>query len=151
VALSPSKVASVATKKLEAKALAADSKSEGMRLLYDADYSVTQVAKVFGVSYGFAYGVASRAGKVETAAARRAPKREKPAAAASKPKAAALKRVPATKAPVATVKKVASGGKPVAAKARVTSLAAAKPALAKKPGRPSAARRAVNRKVAVTA
>jgi hypothetical protein len=136
---------------LEAKALAADSKSEGMRLLFDAEYSVTQVKQIFGVGYAFAYGVAKRAGKVETAAARRAPKRAaKPAAkaAAAKP----TKRVTTTKAPLATVKKVASGGKPVTSLAAAKAKTAVKPPLAiKKPGRPSATRRAVNRKAAMTA
>jgi DNA-binding protein HU-beta len=140
---------------IETKALAAASKSEGMRLLYDNGYSVSQVAKVFSVGYAFAYGVAKRAGKVDTAAARRAPKRTTPKVAPKlTPKAK-------TQAVVATVKKVASGGKPVqaqaaksTAKARVTSLAAkaTKPALvAKKPGRPSATRRTANRKAAATA
>jgi hypothetical protein len=63
------------SKDLEARALAATCKSEGMRLLFGHGYIVTEVVRVLGVSYGFAYGVAKRAGMLETAAARRAPGR----------------------------------------------------------------------------
>jgi hypothetical protein len=151
VALSPSKAAPKKAA-IETKALALgakDSKSEGMRLLFDAGYTVSSVAKVFGVGYAFAYGVAKRAGKVETAAARRAPKR-----AAAKPPAlakTATKRTATAKAPVATVRKVASGGKPVTSLAAKPKTAAKPPLAVKKPGRPSATRRAVNRKAAMTA
>lgn len=58
-------------KSLEQKALAADNKSEGMRMLYEAGYSVQQVRDLFEVPYGFAYGVAKRGGFVEAAAERR--------------------------------------------------------------------------------
>jgi DNA-binding protein HU-beta len=146
VALSPSKAAPKKAA-IETKALALgakDSKSAGMRLLFDAGYPVTQVAKVFGVGYAFAYGVAARAGKVETAAARRAPKR----AAKAAPAKTATKRTTTAKAPVATVRKVASGGKPVTS---LAAKAAKAPLAIKKPGRPSATRRAVNRKAAMTA
>lgn len=57
--------------KLEAKAIASATKSEGMRTLYEAGYSVAQVSKIFGVGYAFAYGVAKRAGLQLQAAARR--------------------------------------------------------------------------------
>ena len=129
--------------KLEAKALACPSKSEGMRTLFDADYTVTQVTRVFGVGYAFAYGVAKRAGKAETAAARRP-----------------IKAVKTAKAVVTTVKKVASATKPATArttKAAITSKpATTKPApraakVAMKPGRPTAARRAANRKASTRA
>ena len=60
---------------IEARARAAASKSEGMRILFDAGYSVADAARVIGVDYAFAYGVAKRAGQAETAAKRR-PTRE---------------------------------------------------------------------------
>lgn len=66
---------------IEKKALAMDNKSEGMRLLFDAGYTVVQVREVFDAPYGYVYGVALRHGVVETAASRRAPAKAKAKAA----------------------------------------------------------------------
>lgn len=121
---------------IEAKALSASSKSEGMRLLYDNGYSVAQVAKLFKAPYGFAYGVADRHGVVETAASRRAVKA--PAVKVTKvARAARTTKAPARKA------ETTSATARVAAK-----LAKGKSTPVAKPGRPTAARRAANRKVA---
>jgi hypothetical protein len=98
-------------KALEAKALAADSKSDGMRMLLEADYTVKEVRDIFGVPYGFVYGVASRGGFVQ--ATPRAPKDEKPKAA---PKAKAAAK-PAAKAPAKATKAPAKTTRRVAAKA----------------------------------
>lgn len=120
---------------VETKALAASTKSEGMRMLYDAGYSVSQVTKVFGCPYGFAYGVALRAGKVETAANRKVAK-------AKKTPPVKVTKV-AGKTTTRSTAKVAAKPDKISATARVASkLAAAKGA---KPGRPTAARRAANR------
>ena len=116
---------------IETKALAAESKSAGMRLLFEAGYKVSQVVKVFGVGYGFAYGVAQRGGFAEVAAERRAPRR-----IVAKQAAKAVKATKATK-PVVT--------KVVAIKASATKAATASK-VAAKPGRPTAARRLANRK-----
>lgn len=59
---------------VEAQALAASSKSEGMRLLFEAGRTVSEVSKIMNAPYAFVYGVAKRAGKAETAAKRRLPK-----------------------------------------------------------------------------
>lgn len=48
------------------------SKSDHMRALFAGGQSVAQVAKDLNVTYGFAFGVAKRAGYAETAANRRA-------------------------------------------------------------------------------
>lgn len=75
---------------LENKALAASSKSEGMRMLLEADYTVAEVRTVFDAPYGFVYGVAKRGGfitpepraaKPEAKAEKRPPRAAKPAAA----------------------------------------------------------------------
>lgn len=116
----------VKTPSIEIKALAAASKSEGMRMLYTAGYKVSRVAEVFNAPYGFCYGVAQRAGVVATAAARRMPK----AVAPAKPAAKATKPVVA---PPRT--------------ARTSATAKVKAALAtKKAGRPTIATRQANRK-----
>src|SRR5450759_3876921 len=117
---------------IETKALAAESKSAGMRLLFEAGYKVSQVVKVFCVGYGFAYGVAQRGGFAEVAAERRAPRRIVAKQAA--------KAVKATKATKPVVTKVV-----VAIKASSTKAATASK-IAAKPGRPTAARRLANRK-----
>jgi hypothetical protein len=64
---------------LETKALAADSKSEGMRMLMTSGRTVSEVAKVFHAPYGFVYGVAKRANLVDQAANRRPIKAVAPA------------------------------------------------------------------------
>lgn len=134
--------AGTASNAIERKALAQKSKSGGMRMLFDAGYSVTRVKAVFNAPYGFVYGVAKRHGVVDTAAARRAPRK------------APVARV--AKAKVTTkVTKVASraAAKPKTATQRVAARIAAKAPAAKVKGRPTAARRAANRKqpVAVSA
>lgn len=72
---------------LEKKALANENKSDGMRSLFEAGYDVATVRTLFGVPYGFAYGVATRAGFVESTP--RTPKAKAPAKAKAAPKAAA--------------------------------------------------------------
>jgi hypothetical protein len=113
---------------IEAKALSASSKSEGMRILYDDGYTVAQVARVFGIGYAFAYGVAKRHGVVDTAAERRVPKAKVPAKAATT-KAAAAKPIRPTKGEVEKVvspaKRVIKAGAAPAPK--VTGLATGKP------------------------
>jgi hypothetical protein len=93
--------------KLEKKALATETKSEGMRMLLEVGYTVVEVKDIFEAPYGFVYGVARRAGLTETAAARqssgRPPKAEKAKAKApAKAKAAKAEAKPAprTKAAV---------------------------------------------------
>lgn len=124
------------TASLEAKALAAPSKSEGMRMLYAEGWTVAQVRGLFDVPYGFAYGVAQRGGFAETAATRRAPAKAKST----------------TKAPAKAPTRKAKVADTVSATAKVAAkIAKGKTApVAKKPGRPTAARRAANRK-AITA
>jgi len=51
-------------RKLEARARAERVKSEGIRLLLRNDYTVADAARVIGIDYAFAYGVAKRAGRV---------------------------------------------------------------------------------------
>lgn len=46
------------------KAVASESKSAGMRDLFDAGFTVREVADAFDAPYGFAYGVAVRNGSV---------------------------------------------------------------------------------------
>jgi hypothetical protein len=79
------------TPSIEAKALKAETKSEGMRLLMQNGYTVSQTAKVFDAPYGFVYGVAQRAGLAETAANRKSVKAEPKAKAAAKPSKASSK------------------------------------------------------------
>lgn len=119
-------MARTATPAIEREALKAKVKSEGMRMLYSAGYSVARVAKIFNVGYPFAYGVAQRAGVVATAAKRRAKKAAPAAKKATTRTVAAPKRTTRTKAAPVT-------------------------AAAKKPGRPTAARRTANRKAKVAA
>lgn len=97
-----------ARKSLEAKALKEESKSAGMRLLFDAGYTAVEVKEVFGAPYGFVYGVGVRNGSIEAT-----PREEKAAA----PKAKAAKsaaKLPAAKAMPA---KAAAKPAPRAAKA----------------------------------
>lgn len=132
-------------KAIERKALAMDSKSDGMRLLYDNGYTVAQVKATFGVPYGFAYGVALRHGVIATAANRRQPAKAKATRSARPAKAAAK--------PAPRVAKKATASKPSTASAtsRVAAKLAAKAPAAKAKGRPTAARRAANRKSTVEA
>jgi hypothetical protein len=145
---------------IEVKALAAESKSAGMRMLYDAGYSVAATAKVFSAPYGFAYGVALRHGVAETAAKRKGDGSVTRAKAKSTAKAA-TKPSTATKTPVARVAKATAGKATVKAVATRTTKVTrpARPAdktsasarvaaklAAKQPGRPSPERRASNRK-----
>lgn len=116
-------------RKLEAKALAASSKSEGMRLLYEAGYTVSKVAKVLNVGYAFAYGVAKRAGLQLTAANRRPVKapitKAKVLKVISKPTEARQARIKAAAAKAAKVAKAAAKTVTKPAKAKVTSQPAA--------------------------
>ena len=97
---------------LEKKALAAGTKSEGMRMLLQADYSVRETADVFGAPYGFAYGVAQRlAGGDKPAGATRRVAKAKATKAPARPVAKAKAAAPAR----AAKKTVA---KPKAAKAK---------------------------------
>lgn len=118
---------------IEKKALAESNKSQGMRMLFDAGYTVTRVQGVFNAPYGYVYGVALRHGVIETAASRRAPRKGDDT---RKPRAAA--RAAKVTKPVA---KKATATKVSAVAARVAKASAAKA----KPGRPTAARRAANR------
>lgn len=118
------------TPAIETQALKAVSKSEGMRMLFEAGYTVTQVKAVFNAPYGFVYGVAQRAGFAETAANRKVAK-AKPVAAKGVAKRAPAKVVtsrPTDKAKVGTAativkrgpgrpKKVVEAPAPVAKKA----------------------------------
>ena len=92
------------TKSLESMALAASSKSDGMRSLFEAGYSATEVKAVFGAPYGFVYGVGVRGGFITpTPKSAAAPKakavKAAPAKAAKAPAKAAVKAAPAAKAP----------------------------------------------------
>lgn len=111
------------TAALEKKALASDNKSEGMRSLFDAGYTVAQVKEVFGGPYGFAYGVASRWATTtgnpipvdprETKAATKSTAKAKTAA-----KPAAKAKAPAkAAAPVRSKAAIASAKRRAAAKA----------------------------------
>ena len=100
------------TKALESKALAASSKSDGMRSLFEAGYTVLQVRDLFECAYGFAYGVAVRGGFVTAEPREAKPKAEK----------AAVKTAPKAKAAVKDAKpaaKVAVAAKPAPRTARV--------------------------------
>lgn len=94
---------------IEATALKAETKSEGMRILYEAGYKVVDVVRVFGVGYAFAYGVAKRAGFAETAAERKADKA--PEAKVAKV-AKVAKATPKAKAPVAATEPKRGRGRP---------------------------------------
>jgi len=170
---------------VEAQALAASSKSEGMRLLFEAGRTVSEVSKIMNAPYAFVYGVAKRAGKAETAAKRRLPRviaaEAKRAATVQKAKVASTAKAstkpkPVVKAKVALAAKVVKVVKPAGrakklpappaphstvrvspppirahavlpARASTTLLT---PKVSKVPGRPSAARRAANRKAELT-
>lgn len=136
--------------KIEAKALAMPTKSEGMRLLFDNGYTVVEVKDIFVAPYGFVYGVAARHnGANMTAAARRAPKAQT-ARKAKAPVARVSKASPAVKVTkVAGNRKARSVSEPASATAKVAARLAgqrAAKAAPKRPGRPTAARRATNRK-----
>jgi hypothetical protein len=73
---------------LEARARAERVKSEGIRLLLSAGYSVADAARVIGIDYAFAYGVAKRAGYGPTSRPERGATRSKPALGASTPNGA---------------------------------------------------------------
>lgn len=90
-------------KALETKALKAETKSAGMRMLLEGGYEVAEVAAIFDAPYGFVYGVASRAGLIN--ATPRTAKAKAPAkkATATKP-ATAAKAAPRTKASAKTSK-----------------------------------------------
>lgn len=116
---------------IETKALAAESKSAGMRMLFEAGYSVVQVKEVFNAPYGFVYGVAQRGGFAETAAARKTAKVVK----APKAKAAAPVKAPA-KAAAKPLTKAQAKAKLVADKAtskRTIGLRTVKPPKAAAP------------------
>lgn len=121
---------------IERKALAMDNKSEGMRLLFDAKYTVARVKAVFGAPYGYVYGVALRHGVIATAANRRVAKVTPKTKARTATK---VTKVAGTKATARSTKATTSATTRVAAK-----LAAKAPA--KVSGRPTPARRAANRK-----
>ena len=87
-------------KALEAKAVAAETKSDGMRMLLEAGYSVLETKDIMGAQYGFVYGVAKRAGLIEPTP--RVPKAEKVAKA--KPAAKAAPKTTAAKATTAKPK-----------------------------------------------
>lgn len=84
---------------LEKKALAADTKSEGMRVLFENGYTVAEVKEIFGAPYGFAYGVASRGGYVTATPRTAKPKAEKAATRTARPAKAAAKAPTKAKAP----------------------------------------------------
>lgn len=85
-------------KSLEAKAQAAASKSEGLRMLLDAGYTVAEARTALNVPYGFAYGVAKRHGVIESAANRRAPVKAKAAKSTAKAAPRAAKKSTAKRA-----------------------------------------------------
>lgn len=92
-------------KSLETKALAAESKSEGMRSLFDAGYTAAEIKEVFGAPYGFVYGVGVRHGAITST-----PRAAKPAKAAAAAKAAPRKAAarPTAKAKTAAKAKAKS-------------------------------------------
>lgn len=102
------------SKALETKALNADNKSEGMRMLFDQGYAVTEVRDLFDVPYGYAYGVAVRNGTVISEP--RPAAKAKPAAKAAKP-AAAKAKAPAKAAPRAKASTKTSARRRARAKA----------------------------------
>jgi hypothetical protein len=153
---------STKTPAIESQALKADTKSEGMRILYEGGYTVAQVTKVFGVGYAFAYGVAKRGGFVQTAANRRPVKTEGKSVSA-KAVTKAVKESRPVERKVASARRKANAVEPAltpgqkayrARKARVAAEAArseAQVAVAKRAGRPTAERRAANRTSKVAA
>lgn len=92
-------------KALEAKALKAETKSEGMRMLFEAGYEVAEVRTIFEVPYGFAYGVAVRGGFVT------------PTEREAKPKAAKAAKAPAKAAPAKATRTASTRRRTAAAKA----------------------------------
>lgn len=94
--MAQSAAATKAATEKKAVAAAKENKSEGLRLLFEADYTVGDAAAVLDVPYGFAYGVARRAGAVTPTP--RTPKAA-PAAKAAAPKASATKTAAAKVAP----------------------------------------------------
>lgn len=158
---------SAQAKSLESKALANPNKSAGMRTLFEAGYTVAAVRQLFGAPYGYVYGVADRAGFAQTAANRRAPRKAAAATTSRKSAKASAKttraartqareqkatpaarspKARATTPPTAKVTKVAS-----ATTTSAVARTAAKLAAKAKPGRPSPARRAANRRQPVAA
>lgn len=134
-----SKASTTKQSAIERKALSMDNKSEGMRLLFDDGYTVVQVRQVFNAPYGYVYGVAQRHGVADSAATRRAPRKattkaKAPARSASKTKA--------------TGRQPSKAQRQLAAPAPRTRKTKAAP-VAKVVGRPTATRRAANRKVTV--
>lgn len=102
---------------IEKKALAAENKSDGMRQLFDAGYDVKTVRDLFGVPYGFAYGVFIRNGGTAT------PRAAKPKAAAktttkAAPKATATATAKAPRAAKSTAKATTAKSKTKAAAAK---------------------------------
>lgn len=81
---------------LEKKALAASTKSEGMRMLFENGYATAEIKELFEAPYGFVYGVGVRGGFI-TSTPREASNGNGKAKAA--PKAAATKVVAKAKAP----------------------------------------------------
>lgn len=135
------------TASIEAKAKSASSKSEGMRMLFDAGKTVSEVSSIMNVNYAFAYGVAKRHGVVEQAASRRAPSKDVATKANSKGKSVGKGTLP-SKATTRQARTVAREQKAAPA-ARIARSRVAQPV--EKPGRPSAARRAANRAPRVVA
>lgn len=89
-------------------AQASASKSEGMRLLYQNDFTVAEVKEAMGVPYGFAYGVAVRGNfvtpeaRVAKAAIAKETRAVAKAKAAAKPAAKAAPAAPKSPAKPAT-------------------------------------------------
>lgn len=76
---------------LEKKALAASTKSEGMRMLFENGYSTAEIKELFEAPYGFVYGVGVRGGFITSTP------REAKAASNGNGKAKAAPKVAATK------------------------------------------------------
>jgi hypothetical protein len=110
---------------LEKKALATDSKSDGMRFLFEAGYNVAEVRDVFGCAYGFAYGVRARMNTTGVATVR----------------TETVKATPKAKVSTAPVAEKRGRGRPTnaskAAAAPVKASAKAAPASPKSPARPA--------------
>jgi len=124
-------------KSLEAKALAASSKSEGMRMLFDEGYTVLQVKELFEVPYGFAYGVAVRAGATGVTSPR-TPKGE----ALAKAKPAANKAAAKSAIKPKSAAKPASPAAPAAKASKASPASPASPASKRTATRPAARRAA---------
>lgn len=75
---------------IQAKALASESKSAGMRLMLENGSSVSEVKEAFGAPYGFVYGVAKRAGLIT-------PEPREAKAAISKDKKSTAQKNPVTR------------------------------------------------------